>query len=120
MGNGAQYHCLPLYSSSISDFKSLEFRNSQFACATAQSDPEPEGLPIAVITKAQTSTIEIHAAAADLQQTDRTKRNIQRIWNAIKAGIFYSMGHTARPALSLKNAEVGQAGGQHRAGLALR
>ena len=46
-------------------------------------------LQFAVITKAKEPSVELHEVTADAQQLDRTKRIVERVWQAIAAGSFY-------------------------------
>ena len=46
-------------------------------------------LEFAVLTKAKTPALTLHAVTADRFQIERTKRVVERVWRAIRAGHFY-------------------------------
>jgi hypothetical protein len=46
-------------------------------------------LELAVLTKTKQVSIDRHAAPADPMRADRTKRIVERVWNAIDAEHFF-------------------------------
>jgi CRISPR/Cas system-associated exonuclease Cas4 (RecB family) len=50
---------------------------------------KPVRLEFAVLTKAKTPALTVHAVTADRYQIERTKRVVERVWQAIRAGHFY-------------------------------
>jgi putative RecB family exonuclease len=55
--------------------------------------PIAEGRPVklsfAVLTKAKFPTLTVHDVPLEVQQVERTKRIVERVWQAIQAGHFY-------------------------------
>ena len=46
-------------------------------------------LQFAVLTKTKEPAVDLHEVPVDLQQIDRTKRLVERVWRAIEAEHFY-------------------------------
>lgn len=46
-------------------------------------------LQFAVVTKAKAPSVDCHQVVADPARIDRTKRTVERVWQAIESGTFY-------------------------------
>ena len=53
------------------------------------ADGRPVKLSFAVLTKTKSPVLTVHDVPHDPRQVDRTKRIVERIWQAIQAGNFY-------------------------------
>lgn len=57
--------------------------------ARTLADDKPVRLQFAVLSKAKSPELTLHDVPADPRQIDRTKRIVERVWQAIQAGLFY-------------------------------
>jgi hypothetical protein len=53
------------------------------------ADGRPIKLSFAVLTKTKVPQFTVHDVPLDVQQVERTKRTVERIWEAIQSGHFY-------------------------------
>ena len=53
------------------------------------ADGHPIKLSFAVLTKTKVRVLAVHDVPLDAQQVKRTKRTVERIWQAIQSGYFY-------------------------------
>jgi len=53
------------------------------------ADGRPVKLSFAVLTKTKLPVLTVHDVPLSLQQVERTKRTVERIWRAIQSGHFY-------------------------------